>query len=124
MSGVTITLLATLRFTVGFVGFLGPSTTAKLMGHPAPASSVISNRLWASRDGILAGLLFSASSNESVRHALLGGIAADVLDIVSVALGVLDGSVGTKTAVAFGGGGIAFLSLGLSALNGLERNKA
>jgi hypothetical protein len=123
MSGLAITLLSTLRFTVGVVGFLGPSTTAKLMGHPAPASSVISNRLWASRDGILAGLLFSASSDESVRLALLGGITADVLDIVSVALGLLDGSVGTKTAVAFGGGAMAFVGLGLVALNGLESKK-
>lgn len=119
MSGLAITILTTARFAVGSVSFLGPSSVSKLMGHPAPSSSVLSNRLWASRDGVLAAMLFSASSNESARLALLGGIAADVLDVVAVVLGLLDGSVGTKTAAGFGGGAIAFVGLGLAALSGL-----
>ena len=116
MSGLAITLLSALRMTVGVVGFLGPSQTAQLLGHPAPTSSIISNRLWASRDAVLGALLYSASSDESIRGALLAGMATDTLDIVAVALGLLNGSIGMGVATALGGGGLAFFGLGLFSL--------
>lgn len=124
MAALPITLLTNVRLAVGAVNFLVPSSVAKLMGHPAPASSVISNRLWASRDGILAVMLLSASSEESVRLALIGGLAADVLDVLSVALGLWDGSVGTTLAMGLGGGAMAFVGLGLAALNRLGGRKS
>lgn len=123
MAGLAVTLLSTMRMGIGVVGYIAPNTTASLMGHPAPASSVISNRLWATRDAVLGGLLFSAVSDESVKAALLTGMTADVLDVVSVAFGLLDGSVGARTAVALGGGGIAAFRLGLVSLIGLNRKK-
>jgi hypothetical protein len=100
-----------------------PKYDRTIDGHPAPASSVISNRLWATRDTVLGALLLSASSDESVRGILLAGMAADVLDLVSVAFGLLDGSVGVRTAAALGRGGIAAFGLGLVAINGLDGKK-
>lgn len=124
MVSLAVSLLSTLRIAVGVVAFIAPTKTVQLLGHPAPASSVIGNRLWASRDAALGGLLFSASSNESVRGALLAGMATDILDIISVGLSLLDGSVGVRAAVVVGGGGVAFLGLGLVALKGLKVKKA
>jgi hypothetical protein len=123
MSGLAITLLSGLRMTVGVVGFLGPTTTAQLMGHPAPTSSILSNRLWASRDAVLGAFVYSASSDESIRGALLAGMAADALDIVAVALGLLDGTVGMRTAAALGGGALVFFGLGVASLKGLNIKK-
>lgn len=113
-----------MRTAVGSVAFIAPRTTSQLAGHPSPASSALGNRLWASRDAALGGLLFAAASEDSIRGALYAGIVTDAFDIVSVALGLMDGSVGVRTAVVLGGGGLAFMSLGLVALKGLEGKRA
>ena len=123
MSGLAISLLSALRITVGVVSILLPSYIAQLMDYSAPTSSILSNGLWASRDAVLGAILYSASVDESIRGALLAGVAADVLDVVAVGLGIWNGTVGMRTAATLGGGGLVFFGLGLVSLRGLDMKK-
>lgn len=121
MANLAVILLSTMRMAVGSVAFVAPSTTAKLAGHP---SSALPNRIWGARDAVLGGLLFAASTEETTRAALYAGLATDTLDIAAVAFGLLDGSVGARTAVILGGGAVTFVGLGLVGLKALDGKKA
>lgn len=78
------------------------------------------------RDGVLGELLLTAEDKSApeggrreMRRALWAGIAADAIDIGSLAYAVAKGHVGKPTGGLFGAGAVVFIGLGAWGLRGL-----
>lgn len=121
----SIASLAVMRMLVGGITVLIPMRTALLFGVPVAAPAIVVARLFGARDFVLGGLLWTArpnngnpatgadaTGNRELKRALWAGVMADLIDVGSCAVGVLDGTLPKRAIVGVGVGAAFFAGLG------------
>ena len=124
MTSLAIGLLAGARLLTGCSVLLATNPTTTLFGFPTSSITTYPYRLFASRDAVVAGLLWTANTPELLKQALLAGTVIDCIDLISTCVAFDSVDLGV-TGVAWAGGGIViFLAIQLWALNDLKSQKS
>ncbi|KAJ4991999.1 hypothetical protein SVAN01_02594 [Stagonosporopsis vannaccii] len=121
-----IKALSYMRIATGAAVLVAPQFTCALFKYNVPVGSALLVRMVGARDGVLGELLLTAEDKNApdggrreIRRALWTGIAADAIDIGSLAYAVAKGHVGKPTGGLFGAGAVVFIGLGALGLRGL-----
>ncbi|KAF2193397.1 hypothetical protein K469DRAFT_712153 [Zopfia rhizophila CBS 207.26] len=125
-SSTSIKALSILRIAVGASCLIAPRFSCALFQFPIPAAMSVMPRLFGVRDLVLGELLLTAEDKNGpdrgrreIKRALWAGIGTDAVDIASILVGVVTGTVGRIPAAIFGGGAVAFIGLGALGMRGL-----
>lgn len=118
--------LSYMRIAIGSAILVAPQFTCALFKYNIPVGSALLARMVGARDGVLGELLLTAEDKNTpgggrreMRRALWTGIAADAIDVGSMAYAVAKGHVGKPTGGLFGAGAVVFIGLGAWGLRGL-----
>ncbi len=121
-----IKALSYVRIATGAACLVAPQFTCALFKYNVPVGSALLVHMVGARDGVLGELLLTAEDKNApdggrreMRRALWTGIAADAIDIGSLAYAVAKGHVGKPTGGLFGAGAIVFIGLGAWGLRSL-----
>ncbi|KAF2628759.1 hypothetical protein BU25DRAFT_31760 [Macroventuria anomochaeta] len=122
-----IKALSYVRIAGGAACLVAPQFACALFQYNVPVGSALLVRMVGARDGVLGGLLLTAEDKKAhdggrreMRRGLWTGIAADAIDIGSLAYAVAKGHVGQPTGGLFGAGAVVFIGLGAWGLRGLR----
>ncbi|KAF1845272.1 uncharacterized protein K460DRAFT_416553 [Cucurbitaria berberidis CBS 394.84] len=121
-----IKALTLIRIVTGAACLVAPRFTCALFKYPVPAEQALLVRMFGVRDAMFGALLITAEDKAAqdggkreMRRAIWAGIATDVVDMGSLALGVAMGQVGKTAAGLLGAGAVGAVGLGAIALRGL-----
>lgn len=121
-----IEALSYMRIAVGAASLLAPQFTCALFKLNVPAGSALLVRMVGARDLAMGELLLTARDKNApnggrreMRRALWTGLAADAIDVGSLAYAVTKGHALKSTGGLFGAGAVVFLGLGAWGLRGL-----
>ncbi|CAI6318683.1 unnamed protein product [Periconia digitata] len=124
-----ITILSTLRLSLGATLLILPTKTLSLfLITIAPSTpAVLLTRLFGARDAVLGAQLYTAADGTApdggrreTRRALWAGIAADALDMCSVAAAVRGGYLGMGPAGLLWGGALVGVGMGWMGLRAVR----
>ena len=121
-----IKALSYMRIATGAACLIAPQFTCALFRYNIPAGSALLVRMVGARDGVLGELLLTAEDKNApdegrreMSRAIWTGIAADAIDIGSLAYAVAKGHAAKSTGALFGAGAVVFIGLGAMGLRGL-----
>ena len=136
-----IKALSIVRILTGAACIIAPRFTCALFRYNVPAEQTLLVRMFGVRDTVFGELLITAEHNEKkdcgrrqvpqvqaestltvareLRRAIWAGIAADVVDIGSLAFGVAMGQVGKATGGLLGAAAVGAIGLAAVGLLGL-----
>jgi hypothetical protein len=121
-----IKALSYFRIATGAACLIAPQFTCALFRYNVPVGSALLVRMVGARDAVLGELLLTAEDRSApdggrreMRRAIWTGIAADAVDIGSLAYAVAKGHAGKPTGALFGAGAVVFMGLGAMGLRGL-----
>lgn len=121
-----IKALSYVRIATGVACLVAPQFTCALFKYNVPVGSALLVRMVGARDGVLGELLLTAEDKnapdegrQEMRRAIWTGIAADAIDIGSLAYAVAKGHAPKPTGALFGAGAVVFIGLGALGLRGL-----
>lgn len=114
------------RIATGAACLVAPQFTCALFKYNVPIGSALLVRMVGARDLAMGELLLTAEDKDApdggkreMRRAIWTGLAADVIDIGSLAYAVAKGHAGKPTGGLFGAGAVVFIGLGTWGLRGL-----
>lgn len=121
-----IRALSYARIATGAACLVAPQLTCALFKYNVPVGSALLVRMVGARDGVLGELLLTAEDKDApdggrreMKRAIWAGIAADAIDMGSLAYAVAKGHVGKPVGGLFGAGAVVFVGLGAWGLRGL-----
>jgi hypothetical protein len=121
-----IKALSYMRIATGAACLVAPQFTCALFRYNVPVGSALLVRMVGARDGVMGELLLTAQDKDApdggrreMRRAIWTGMAADAIDIGSLAYAVSKGHALKSTGGLFGAGAVVFMGLGAWGLRGL-----
>lgn len=121
-----IKALSYMRIATGAACLVAPQFTCALFKYNVPIGSALLVRMVGGRDGVLGELLLTAQDKDApdggrreTKRAIWTGMAADAIDIGSLAYAVAKGHALKSTGGLFGAGAVVFMGLGAWGLRGL-----
>lgn len=121
-----IKALSYMRIATGAACLIAPQLTCALFKYNVPIGSALLVRMVGARDGVMGELLLTAEDKNArdggrreMRRAIWTGMAADAIDIGSLAYAVAKGHAAKSTGGLFGAGAVVFIGLGAWGLRGL-----
>ncbi|MCJ1463314.1 hypothetical protein MMC07_001921 [Pseudocyphellaria aurata] len=123
MSNLALRCLTGSRIFTGIATVLATNPTLTLFEWPRSPESTLPYRLFGGREAVLAGLIWTAKTPESLQQALLAIMLVDSIDAFCVCAAVLSGDLGLSGTAWAAGGIVLGFGIQLWALNDLRSQK-
>lgn len=120
---VNLQALSAVHLLLGASCLATPILTTRLFRlTPVTGASILLCRLVGARELILGTLLWTAETRISQRQSVLASLVADGVDLLSIGVGLLEGSLEQSSAAVGAGGAVVGVLLGLVGLRSLRGN--
>lgn len=117
---MSLQTLSAIRLLLGASCLAIPSLTSKFFRlTPVTGASILFIRIVGARELILGTLLWTANTSSQRRQSILASLVADSVDILSIGVGLLEGSLEQSAAPVGAVGALVGVVLGLVGLRSL-----